>query len=143
MNIGPKAQAVLAEFPTDDPADYFFSPASLTAERMAARSGARKTPRYPSHMKRNQAKKLANPKRAPGARYAVGAYTQAVAKGCKAGGVPGWCPNRLRHSFATEVRKTHGLEAAQVLLGHASADGTQIYAEKDSALARDVAAKIG
>ena len=33
-----------------------------------------------------------------------------------------WHPNQLRHSFATAVRKQHGLEAAQVLLGHSRAD---------------------
>jgi integrase len=54
-----------------------------------------------------------------------------------------WHPNQLRHSFATRVRKEHGLEAAQVLLGHARADVTQVYAEKNHELAAAVAAKIG
>ena len=54
-----------------------------------------------------------------------------------------WHPNQLRHSFATHVRKHHGLEAAQVLLGHSKADVTQIYAEKNEALAVGIAAKIG
>ena len=42
-----------------------------------------------------------------------------------------WAPNRLRHTRATEVRKQFGLEAAQVILGHAKADVTQVYAERD------------
>jgi integrase len=54
-----------------------------------------------------------------------------------------WAPNRLRHSFATRVRKQHGLEAAQVLLGHSRADVTQVYAERNEQLAATVAAKIG
>ncbi len=54
-----------------------------------------------------------------------------------------WHPNQLRHTFATRVRKQHGLEAAQVLLGHSRADVTQIYAEKNEALAAEIAAKIG
>ena len=54
-----------------------------------------------------------------------------------------WHPNQLRHTFGTRVRKQHGLEAAQVLLGHTLADVTQIYAEKNEALAATVAAKIG
>jgi len=45
--------------------------------------------------------------------------------------------------FATKVRKAHGLEAAQVLLGHARADVTQVYAERNEELAREVAGKIG
>jgi site-specific recombinase XerC len=60
-----------------------------------------------------------------------------------AAGIRRWGPNRLRHNFATIVRKQHGLEAAQVALGHARADVTQIYAEKNLALATKVAALIG
>lgn len=54
-----------------------------------------------------------------------------------------WAPNQLRHTFATRVRKEHGLEAAQVLLGHSRADVTQVYAERDNALAVAIAAKMG
>ncbi|HXD85534.1 MAG TPA: tyrosine-type recombinase/integrase [Urbifossiella sp.] len=54
-----------------------------------------------------------------------------------------WHPNQLRHTFATKARKEHGLEAAQVLLGHARADVTQVYAERNLDLAVNVAAKIG
>ena len=48
-----------------------------------------------------------------------------------------WAPNQLRHSAATEVRKVYGLEAAQLVLGHASADVSQIYAERDMNKARE------
>ncbi|MCE9564940.1 MAG: tyrosine-type recombinase/integrase [Planctomycetes bacterium] len=54
-----------------------------------------------------------------------------------------WAPNRLRHTFGTKVRKAHGLEAAQVTLGHAHANVTQVYAEKNEALAVAIAEKIG
>ncbi len=54
-----------------------------------------------------------------------------------------WAPNRLRHTFGTKVRKSHGLEAAQVTLGHAHANVTQVYAEKNEALAVAIAEKIG
>ena len=54
-----------------------------------------------------------------------------------------WAPNRLRHTRATEVRKTHGLEAAQAVLGHATADVTQIYAERDIEKAAEVMARVG
>ena len=54
-----------------------------------------------------------------------------------------WSPNQLRHAAATEIRKKFGLEAAQVILGHAAADVTQVYAERDAEKARDVARKIG
>ena len=54
-----------------------------------------------------------------------------------------WHPNQLRHSFATRIRKEYGLEAAQVLLGHARADVTQVYAERNDELAARVAEQVG
>jgi integrase len=54
-----------------------------------------------------------------------------------------WAPNQLRHSHGTKVRKQFGLEAAQVALGHAKADVTQLYAERNLELAVKVAEKIG
>lgn len=54
-----------------------------------------------------------------------------------------WSPNQLRHSAATEIRKRFGLEAVQVTLGHASADVTQIYAERDMAKARETMLELG
>ncbi len=54
-----------------------------------------------------------------------------------------WHPNQLRHAFATKVRRAHGLEAAQVLLGHSRADVTEIYAERDDSLAGAVATALG
>lgn len=88
-------------------------------------------------------------------------YSQAIARACrKAWPVPEeiqsdpvktkewedahrWAPNQLRHNWATQVRAKFGLEAAQVGLGHASADVTQIYAERDNQLAIQVAREIG
>jgi len=41
------------------------------------------------------------------------------------------------------VRRRFGLEAAQVSLGHAQAQVTEVYAERDLALAAKVARQIG
>ncbi|HJN09844.1 MAG: site-specific integrase [Pirellulaceae bacterium] len=54
-----------------------------------------------------------------------------------------WSPNQLRHSMATEIRKQFGVEAAQVVLGHARADVTQVYAERNHQLAIEVMRKCG
>jgi integrase len=54
-----------------------------------------------------------------------------------------WHPNQLRHDYATNVRRRHGLEIAQILLGHARADVTQIYAERDLKRALEIAKKDG
>jgi integrase len=66
-----------------------------------------------------------------------------VHRACRKAGIPNWHPNQIRHAFGTDVRANHGLEAAQVLLGHTRADVTQIYAERDERLAVEVARKIG
>jgi integrase len=54
-----------------------------------------------------------------------------------------WHPHQLRHSAATEIRKRFGIEAAQHVLGHATLNVTEIYAEKNSETARQIAAAIG
>jgi integrase len=54
-----------------------------------------------------------------------------------------WSPNRLRHTAGTEIRKRFGLEGAQVILGHASADVTQVYAERDLQKAVEIMREVG
>jgi integrase len=175
--IGPKAQEVLRDFFTPNPADYLFSPSRAVEEILAARGEARKTPRFPSHMRRNAAKRVKHPKRKPAEKYNTQTYGLAVDRACdRAFPPPGdlaprpdetkamwvgrltekemhrvrvwrkehrWHPNQLRHAFATRVRKQHGLEAAQVLLGHSRADVTQVYAERNEELAAAVVAMLG
>ena len=175
--IGPRGQTLLREFFTPGLSEYLFSPARAVEEFRAQRAAARKTPNYPSHMKRNEAKRVKDPKRRPAGRYTRRSYLTAVTRACDRAFPPvgelarhsgesvarwrgrltveqraevkvwqkehHWHPNQLRHTFATRVRKQHGLEAAQVLLGHARADVTQVYAEKNVELAAAVVAKIG
>jgi len=122
-----------------DPESRVFDPARDRAERHAAMRRARKTKVQPSQVCRK--KRAAG--RVPGDVYTTRALAHAVAKACKKAGVPHWHPNQLRHLRATEVRQAYGLEAAQVLLGHARADITQVYAERDTALAVKVAGETG
>jgi integrase len=49
----------------------------------------------------------------------------------------------LRHTCATEVRKTFGLDAAGAVLGHSKLETTQVYAEKSMELAAKVAKMTG
>ena len=175
--IGPKARALLREFFTDEASAYLFDPRKAVEEFRAERSANRKTPLYPSSVKRNAATRVSNPKRRPVGRYTQQSYLTAVIRACDRAFPPvgelarrekesvakwwarltagqrdavkawqrehRWHPNQLRHSFATRVRKTHGLEAVQVSLGHSKADTTQIYAEKNEALAAEVAEQLG
>ncbi len=57
--------------------------------------------------------------------------------------MPIWVPNQLRHSRLTEIRRLYGLEASRVCGGHREVGVTQIYAEQDQTLARQVMAEVG
>jgi integrase len=78
-----------------------------------------------------------------GKAYSTDGYRLAIARACQKADIRRWTPNQLRHVKATEVRARFGLEAAQVYLGHGSANVTQIYAERDRSLAEKVAREIG
>lgn len=54
-----------------------------------------------------------------------------------------WHPHQLRHTSATNLRKTYGLEAAQVILGHKTLTVTQVYAEKNIEAAQKIMAEVG
>lgn len=62
---------------------------------------------------------------------------------CGRAGLDTFNPNQLRHSAATEIRQRFGLDGAQVALGHANADVTQLYAEADKTKAAMIAKELG
>ena len=68
--------------------------------------------------------------------YDVASYRRAIARGCEQAGVPTWGPHRLRHNAGTKLRKALGLDSAQVVLGHSSANITEVYAMLDQDKAR-------
>ena len=144
--FGPKARALLTEFlavaggiDTFDPAAPVFSPARARDERFVQLRAGRKTKVQPSQTSR----KRTQPKKLPGARYTTHAYSNAIRVSAKKAGAPHWSPNQLRHSVATEVRREHGLEAAGAVLGHSRMSATEIYAERDLALAARIAEATG
>lgn len=122
-----------------DPAAPLFSPADAQAERFRTARKNRKSKVPPSQQNRHKAR----PVRVPGTEFTGKVYGHRIRKAAIKAGVSNWHPNQLRHSFATRVRKAHGLEAAQVMLGHSRADVTQVYAERNTALAVEIAAKVG
>jgi integrase len=138
--LGPRAQAVLGPFLARDPEGYCFDPRAAVAE-LRAKQKAGRAARGGGGGNRKPA--AVAPKRAARGRYTTGTYRQAVRRGCLKAGIPVWEPNQLRHAYATAVRREHGLEAAQVLLGHASADVTQVYDGRDEALDAGVAELVG
>ncbi len=54
-----------------------------------------------------------------------------------------WNPHRLRHNAATELRRRFGIEAASVVLGHATPAVTEIYAERDEGRAARIMGEVG
>ncbi len=158
--IGPQAQEVLLPYLLRAPEAFCFAPAESEAKRLAAKHEARKTPlRYGNRPGSNR---KARPKRKPQDHYVKDSYGRAVRRAVdlanrareedakKSGAkfneehkIPRWHPNQLRHSVGTRVRKEFGLEGAQVVLGHAKADVTQVYAERDGKLAAEIMKKIG
>jgi integrase len=154
--LGPKAQAILRRFLDRDSTIFLFSPVEAEAWRNEQRSAnagqCRKTKIFPCELRgrelRKQRRQKRSRRRPPRERYDVDSYRRAIEyaieRARKAGvEVQDWFPAQLRRSRATEVRKQHGLEAAQVVLGHARADVTQIYAEKNVALAKEIAKQSG
>lgn len=53
-----------------------------------------------------------------------------------------WTLLQIRHSVGTLVREQFGLEGAQAVLGHATLDATQIYAERRNNLAIEIASQM-
>jgi integrase len=140
ITLGPRAQTLLGPFLAGiGPDDPVFSPRRMWEEKRRQMRERRKSPVQPSQQHRRKDQ----PKRLPADSYNAHAYLNAVRRAGEKAGVPPWHPNQLRHSVGSRVRKEFGLEAAQVLLGHSRADVTQVYAERDQALAVRLAAAIG
>ncbi len=154
--LGPRAQSVIEPFLATNLNAYLFSPARALAEHNADRRSRRRTPMTPSQARRQRKQR---PKRPPKALYSKETLVRAITRACdqadeaakKAKGlpadkerqVPQWSPGQLRHNAATRFRKEYGLEVAQIMLGHSTAEVTQIYAERDAERAMPVVSRIG
>ncbi len=165
--IGPKGQEILLRYLARDASMYCFRPIDSVAKRASQARKSKGTQQRRSVRPRRKHK--GKPKRAFGEYYTTDSYGKSIKKGCdKAFPHPTlgyivrstftdaekrelrewqsehhWAPNRLRHAAATEIRKHYGVEAAQVTLGHSSADVTQVYAERDITKGMEVARQIG
>ena len=135
--IGPQGQAVLLPYLVRHEESYCFSPAESEERRRQKIRENSKSTRARSNRGNDKSKIQYTDC------YPVASYRHAVQRVCKRQKIEKWSPNQLRHSAATEIRKKFGLEAAQVVCGHQSADVTQIYAERDLELALRVAQEVG
>jgi len=168
--LGKEAQKIISEFLRVNTTEFIFRPEDSRREFEEQRKATRRTPMSPSHQTR---KRKTNPRRKPGEKYTTASYGAAIRKACeKAFEMPRelrnvstklpatereqlkakarawreehcWHPHQLRHTAATEIRRTFGIEAAQVVLGHASLNVTEVYAERDRKLAEEVMQQLG
>jgi integrase len=164
--IGPQGQETLQPFLTGRSVDAFlFSPLEAESERRAHRADQRRTPL--SCGNRTGTNRVATPCRSAGPRYTTTSYARAIARACEmAFPIPSeilaeaddeirvrltaewrrdhrWSPHQLRHNAATTLRREYGLEVAQVMLGHARADVTQVYAAANRRRGKEIAAQFG
>ena len=141
LTFGPKAQSILMPFLLRADDAYVFSPAEAVDEVRQRRNRERKTPLSCGNRPGTNRKKT--PNKTPGDHYHTGSYRRCISRACQQAGVPHWHPHQLRHSAATLVREKFGLEAAQAVCGHSRADITEIYAQANTALAAEIAARMG
>jgi integrase len=155
--IGPKAQDVLRPYLLREKTEYCFSPKDSERVRRTAMHEQRNTPL--SCGNRPGSNKKRKPNRRAGDHYTKDSFCRAIHRACDRAFPPPeelegdelkawrkshwWNPNQLRHSAATEIRKRYGIEGAQVTLGHAYADVTQVYAERDMTLAAKIMREVG
>jgi len=140
--LRPKAQAILQPFiDAHKPDEFLFQPREAVEAVREARTAARKTPKSCGNNVGSNRK--ARPKRKPGIMYETHAYGHAIDKACRKAKVPCWSPNQLRHAAGTQMRREHGLEVAQLFLGHARANITETYAERDEDRIVELLAKMG
>jgi integrase len=157
VNLGPKSQAILLRYLARRPDAFCFSPRDSEAKRRSALHALRTTPMSCGNSPGTNV--TMSPARRAGDRYAKDSYARAIARACelafpapddldddarrKWNAANRWSPNQLRHTFATEVRRQFGIEAAQVMLGHSNLRTSEIYAERDQAKGSLVARQIG
>lgn len=150
--IGPHGQDVLRAYLLRPAESYCFSPAESDRKRRKALNEQRKTPMSCGNRPGTNRKR--RPKKQPGGCYTSRSYHAAVrhailkaneqrAKDRIEDRIARWHPNQLRHTAATEIRKHFGLEAVQAVLGHKNMVVSEVYAEKNLALAAEVMRKIG
>ncbi len=150
--IGPRGQDVLRPYLLRDKESYCFSPAENERRRRTKLHDRRVTPLSCGNRPGTNRKR--RPKKGPGDCYTSRSYHAAVRhaiikankqreKDGVEDRVSSWHPNQLRHAVATEVRKHFGLEAVQAVLGHKNMVVSEVYAEKNLALAAEVMRKIG
>ena len=112
--IGPKGREILERHRPERGAanDHPFSPMAAMAEYVEKRHAERVTPVY------GERKQDPHTPRVLGTCWTTDAYSKTIRAACGRANIPPWGSNRLRHTFATDVRRAYGLEVCRAVLGH-------------------------
>lgn len=127
--FGPRAQEILQPYMTRQPDEFLFSPVDEIRRKAESMTGE---PVKPSKTHRLYARPFSRT-----------AYSCAIRRACDAAGVERWHPHQLRHEAANQIQAVRGPDAVRAVLGHESLNTTQIYLDRDTKLARNVALEIG
>ena len=144
--LGPKAQAILTPYLEElgyNSTDYIFTSYRYNSARVKSLRASRKTKVQPSQQGVRKGRENRTPRIYSTSAYSTKAYRDAIGRAAKRAGVEHWFPYQLRHAAGTLARQIGGLDGAQVFLGHANAQTTEIYAELDESKAAEIARKIG
>jgi integrase len=134
--LSPKAQAVLRPWLARDAEAYCFVPAETSAwHYRRLRRGPSESP-----VEDNEPRVL---KLRPCLMCTRHSYLTAVQRACPRAGIPAWSPRQLRHTRASLIRKSYGLETAKAVLGYVDTKITEIYAERNLKLAMRIMREIG
>lgn len=129
--LGPQAQALLADWLSEDPTEYLFRPRQALSEFWDRATSPERSRRKPTSVGN------------AGERYQEGSYYSAIQAGAEKAGVEPWGPNRLRHSAATRYDQTEGLQVASTILGHADPETSLIYIESNLRKAAEAVLRMG
>jgi integrase len=141
-------QALLYPYLTGKkPSEAVFSPIQAMKERNAEKRANRKTKFTPSQTERDK-QRAANPTRHTefydgdslrrAVFYAITKANRHLPEGEK---IPKWSPYQLRHAAGTDFEKTLGLDKAQAMLGHTTANMTKRYTHGRLEIAKSGARK--
>lgn len=161
IHIGPEAQEILSPFLDRNSESFCFSPAESLQESLDRRRNGTKR-------KRNRATR-----KDISLSFNKDTYNRAIARACElafempaqlrriSAALPSdekehlrglakiwradncWSAGQLRHTRATEIREQYGIEAAQLVLGHADLIITEVYAERNDKRVADIMREIG
>jgi integrase len=145
--LGKPEQALIVPYLVGRTAERsVFSPHRAVLEKRERQRAERKTKVSPSQRKRDKQRAENSADRA-GEFYDKNSYRKAIEHAIRKGNrtlpadkkIPHWTPYQLRHAAGTAAEKAGGLDKAQALLGHKTANVTKRYAHGQLAIAESMA----